>query len=87
MNPPPASMAPEPSIWHRRHALDKKRREAVREAMAAFDVEHHKAMAALREECGAIGHTFKFTDVGPVGHAWYHCTSCGASRVEPPDGA
>lgn len=52
--PPPASMAPEPSIWHRRRALDKKRREAAREAMAAFDVEHHKAMAALREECGAI---------------------------------
>jgi hypothetical protein len=40
------------------------------------------AMKVLRAECGKIGHNWRFTNLGPLGHPWFHCTICGASRVE-----
>lgn len=69
-------------IWKERHTLEQARRSKMRELMEEFDKEHYAKMAALRLKCAALGHNWRFTNFGPLGAAWYHCGTCGASRVE-----
>jgi hypothetical protein len=72
-------------IWKRRHMLDKARREFMENAMVEYDRTHNEKMRELRAECAETsGHTWRFTNVGPVGHVWSHCGTCGASKVDPP---
>jgi hypothetical protein len=72
-------------IWKRRHMLDKARREFMGTAMKEYDRTHYEQMRLLREECAkTTGHTWRFTNVGPIGHIWHHCTLCGTSKVDPP---
>lgn len=69
-------------IWTRRHALDKTRREHIREVMKDYDILHYVAVRELQEQCEALGHKWKFTNLGPLGDPWFHCSSCGKSRVD-----
>jgi hypothetical protein len=75
------------TISERRVALEKARQEFVKEAMRGYDVGYHEARKQLRDDCGATGdgHAFRFSNFGPLGHAWFHCIKCGASKVEGPD--
>jgi hypothetical protein len=75
----------EKSIWVRRGLLVRERREFMRTAMAEFDKTHREKMRALQAECEAIGHNWKFTDLGPLGDPWFTCTTCRATRVELAD--
>lgn len=68
-------------------ALEKARREAMRALMAEYDKTHYAALKILRAECAVTGtgHNWRFTNLGPLGHPWFHCTICGASRVGDDD--
>lgn len=70
------------TIWQRRHALDKERRDAVRVAMAEYDKLHNEKRRMLIAECGQEGHLDHFTHIGPLGSPWFTCNKCGRSRVE-----
>ena len=75
-------VAPErASIWERRVLLDKERREFMRQAMIDFDHEHYAKLRVLQAECGAEGHMWRFTNLGPLGHPWFACTKCNKSEV------
>ncbi len=69
-------------IGQKVRALEKARRDAMATLMAEYDKEHYAQLKILRAECGEIGHNWRFTNLGPLGHPWFHCTICGASRVE-----
>ena len=78
---------PTASIWDRRHALDKERRNFQRQAMAAFDREHYAKVRELQAECGQSGHKWRFTHLGPLSDPWFICSACHASecRMERKD--
>jgi hypothetical protein len=78
-----AGDAPEASIWERRHALDKERREYQRKAMADFDRAHYAKLRALQTECGQVGHKWRFTHLGPLSDPWFSCGVCHASECRP----
>ena len=71
-------------FWHERLALEKEKRELIKKLMEPYAKYFADKGIEIREACSAStqGHSFRFTDTGPLGHAWYHCTKCGASRVE-----
>lgn len=62
--------------------LEKERRQYMSEVMKEYDKEYHAKCKALRDQCE---HNFKFSDFGPIGHAWFYCSICGKSKVEDPD--
>lgn len=66
-------------IAARRRALERDRREKLREAMAAYDKVHDARLQELHEACGRIGHHWQPLDFGsdedPV-----VCRICGAVR-------
>jgi hypothetical protein len=68
------------TVWQRRGALDKARREFMRNAMAEFDKTHYAAMRELQDECKESGHNWRFTHLGPLGDPWFSCTLCHASE-------
>jgi hypothetical protein len=69
-------------IWAAERALKKERRDRVKECMEQWDREHYyPRLMALREECGVLGHNWRFTDLGPTGLPWYMCHSCGMQKV------
>lgn len=70
-----------------RHQLEKDRRDKVAELMEAYDKEHIAKIKKLRQECGGIGHNWRFSNLGPLGDPWFHCTVCGASRVDREEAA
>ena len=65
-----------------RHDLENARLEMMKTLMVEYDKGHYAALKVLREECERIGHNWRFSNFGPLGHSWYHCTVCSASRVE-----
>lgn len=73
------------SLWQRRLAIEKDRREKMRQAMWEYDADvYNPAMKALREECEAsTGHTWIFSGIGPLGDPWEICNTCQKSRRKP----
>lgn len=69
------------TIWRRRLQLDKERREFMGAAMKDFDIGWRESVKALQDECEQMGHNYQFTNTGPLGHAWFSCTFCLASKV------
>jgi hypothetical protein len=76
-----------PSIWSRRHQLDKERQEFMKTAMAEFDKEWRLKRKALQDECAATddGHNWRHTGDGPLGHPSFSCTKCHTTKVEGRD--
>ena len=72
-------------IGQKVRALEKARRDAMDALMAEYDKEHYARLKILQADCGKIGHNWWLTNIGPLGHPWFHCTICGASRVELED--
>jgi hypothetical protein len=72
-------------IWKRSHELDKERRDLISKLMEPYEEYFRVKRKALMDDCEAEGHNFKFTDFGPLGHAWFHCSKCGRSKVEDND--
>lgn len=71
------------AIWKRRSELDIERRNKTRELMEEYDKVHYDKIRALQDECGRdTGHNWMFSNYGPLGHSWFHCTGCGKSKVE-----
>ena len=50
--------------------------------MEEYDKTYYARMKEIREECGKLGHNFRFSHLGPLGNPWSYCTYCGASKVE-----
>jgi hypothetical protein len=72
------------SIWERRGEVERDRRKKMTEVMRDYDEQVYRpAMKALREEYATSdeGHSWRFTDVGPLGDPWFHCNKCGTSEV------
>ena len=73
------------SIWERRRQLEKERREHSKVVMAEFDKIHYAKLVELQKECGGTTlHNYRFTHTGPIGHPWFCCTYCGATKVGEP---
>ena len=54
--------------------------------MAKYDErEYHPKLQVLREECEKTGHAWRFSNFGPLGHAWYMCTVCKKFKREEDD--
>jgi hypothetical protein len=69
-------------IWKKHRELQKERRDLITKLMEPHE-EYFRARAKeLMELCEKEGHNFKFTNLGPLGHAWFHCSKCGKSKVE-----
>jgi hypothetical protein len=69
-------------IWVAERALKKERRLKIQELMKEWDEEYYyPRLKALREECGELGHNWKFGDLGPTGLPWFICHSCGMQKV------
>lgn len=66
-------------IAERIRELQKLRRQYMSEVMKEFDSLQQEEIRSLREQCT---HNFRFTNLGPLGHPWFHCTYCGKSKVE-----
>ncbi len=69
-------------IWKRRHEIDKERRALNSKLMEPYQEYFRDKRKALMDDCEKEGHNFKFTDIGPLGHIWSHCSKCGKSKVE-----
>lgn len=70
-------------IWERRHKLEKDRRDYMKVVMQEYDKTHYENMRLLREDCEkSTGHNYMFSNLGPLGHAWFYCNTCGKSKVE-----
>lgn len=69
------------AIAQKRRDLEAARREFVRKAVAEYDKKHYAALRELHEACSRFGHNWHFTHVGPVGHAWFSCSICGATEA------
>jgi hypothetical protein len=72
----------QPEISSELWRLDRIRREKIAHLMEEFDKEHYAKKKELRQKCGAIGHNWRFSHIGPVGNAWLHCSVCGEYRAE-----
>lgn len=71
------------AIWKKKNALEIERRDKERELMDEYNKTHYEKIRALQDECGRdTGHNWMFSNHGPLGHAWFHCTGCGKSKVE-----
>jgi hypothetical protein len=71
----------EESIWHRRHRIDKARRDKNKELMEEYDrTVYYPAKLALKEECAnsAEGHTQGTYHDNGLGWHWWYCGRCGA---------
>lgn len=74
-------------IWSERGKLEKERRDAMKGLMHDFDHNYYyPKLKKLRELCAEQhgDHNFRFSDFGPIGHAWYRCSRCGEAKVENP---
>lgn len=69
-------------ISKRRRALEKEERDIIEKALEANKLYLRAKRNQIYLDCEKEGHNFKFTDVGPLGHLWYHCSKCGKSKVE-----
>ena len=65
--------------------LDKERRDLMSELMMPHEEYFRLKRLDIMNACEEQGHKFRFTDFGPLGHAWYHCIKCGKSKVENND--
>ncbi len=68
-------------------------REEIREARQMLEAERRVVLEELtrkqaperrrlQEACDKLGHSWRFTHIGPVGGAWHACPSCGATKFE-----
>lgn len=62
--------------------LEKERREYSAKVMEEYDKKYYAKLRELQSQCE---HKFRFSDFGPIGHAWFYCSICGKSKVEDPD--
>ena len=69
-------------IWLEKHLLDKERRELIIKLIQPYDEYFNNKKKEIILACEEQGHNFKFTGLGPLNHAWFHCTKCGLSKVE-----
>jgi hypothetical protein len=69
-------------IWKRSRELQKERRDLIHELMKPHEEYFRIRYKEIKELCEKEGHNFRFTEIGPLGHAWFHCTKCGTSKVE-----
>ena len=69
-------------ISQARFELERARREKLREMMAEYDKDYFAKLKVLHEQCGTLGHNWRFTHLGPLGHPWFSCTVCSKSRVD-----
>jgi hypothetical protein len=69
------------TIWERRDALQKERRDFQKKAMADFDRGYYRRLKVIQDECGLEGHNWNFTHLGPLGHPWFSCGKCHKSEV------
>jgi hypothetical protein len=66
-------------------SIEKERREAMRKLMSDFDHGYYYPnLKIMRQACGALGHAWRFTHLGPLSDPWFMCSVCHASecRVE-----
>ena len=69
-------------ISAKKYALIKARREYEKQVMHDYDESYYKDIKTLMKECEQVtGHNFIFSNFGPLGHAWFHCSYCGKSKV------
>ena len=61
--------------------LEKEKRDIIEKALEANKICLDAKRNKLYIDCEKEGHIFRFTDVGPIGHVWYHCNKCGKSKV------
>jgi hypothetical protein len=69
-------------IWKERRLIDKERRDLINELMKPHEEFFRERLKEVMAVCEEQGHNFKFSNFGPLGHAWYHCSKCGKSKVE-----
>ena len=43
---------------------------------------YHPNMQDIRAACDSIGHEWRYTHAGPLGHPWFMCTVCHASKCD-----
>lgn len=73
-------MSTQKEIGTKVRELEKERREYQKSVMQEWESKYYyPKLKKLREQCE---HNFRFTHLGPLGHAWSHCTVCGKSKVE-----
>ena len=74
------------TIWEKRHALEKERREFIRKATAEFDTIWYAKKRELHKECAeTVGHKWIFSHLGPLNDPWFYCSRCGLSKVKRDD--
>ena len=63
--------------------LEKERRDAMKRLLHDFDEHYyHPNMQDIRAACDSIGHEWRYTHAGPLGHPWFMCTVCHASKCD-----
>ncbi len=54
------------------------RQRVIQEAVRVFDLNHSLELAALRGECGALGHVSRSVEDNGFGYQWKRCAICGS---------
>ena len=63
--------------------LEKERRDAMKRLLHDFDeYYYHPNMQDIHAACEEIGHKWSYTHSGPLGHPWFTCTVCHASKCD-----
>lgn len=72
-------------ISQRRAALERERRIRIAQAIEEWETKvYYPEMKKLRAECevSETGHSWRWTNNGPLGDPWFQCMICGATKVE-----
>ena len=70
------------AIWKRRQEIDRELRAKMQAVSDLHHKEHRAEMDALKQECGELGHEWRFTHIGPTGAAWHVCKCCGKTTTD-----
>lgn len=66
-------------IWKEVTALEKERRDKMRELMGQWDQEYYyPKLKELRDQCT---HNWRFTDTNPLGYPIFDCTICHKTEI------
>jgi hypothetical protein len=70
------------TLWERRLAIDKWRREECAKLTEHIRKEAHARLVVVQQECAELGHSFVFNSFNVGGSAVYRCNTCGFGKVE-----
>ncbi len=70
------------TIRSRMYEIEKEERTLKEKLFEPYREIFFNRKKILRLECEEEGHNFRFSNLGPLGHPWFHCTKCGSSKVE-----